>query len=231
MRPVNLIPADQRRARGSGKASGGAYLVIGVLAVLLALAVIYTLSSNELNASQSKAAQASAEADALEARAAQLGSFTNFASIKDQRLVSVAGTAATRFDWERLMHEVSRVMPQGSWLQTAQASVLGDTATATGAVSTTSVAGGPTSPSANFVGCTPQQSEVATLMVRLRQMHRVTDVKLNESAKEQGEAEASVGSCGRTYRFDVTVTFEPAASAPETPRGALRVPASLGGGQ
>ena len=43
--------------------------------------------------------------------AAALGSFTNFAAIKDQRLASVVTTAQTRFDWERLMREVSMIMP------------------------------------------------------------------------------------------------------------------------
>jgi Tfp pilus assembly protein PilN len=229
MKAVNLIPAEQRRAQASGKGAGGAYVVVGVLAVLLAMAVAFAMTQNKLNASQTKATEAKQEADALEARAAQLGSFTNFASIKDQRLASVAGAAATRFDWERLMREVSLVMPEGSWLQTAQASVLGDPS-AEAAAASAPAAAGPASPSANFVGCTRQQSEVATLMVRLRQMHRVTDVKLNESAREQGSTEASVDSCGRLFKFDVTVSFEPAAPVKEAPRGAVRVPASLGGG-
>jgi Tfp pilus assembly protein PilN len=229
MKAVNLIPSEQRRAQASGRGAGGAYVVVGVLAVLLAMAVAFAMTQNKLNASQTKATEAKQEADALEARAAQLGSFTNFASIKDQRLASVVGAAATRFDWERLMREVSLVMPEGSWLQTTQASVLGDQSAEAAAASAPAAAGS-ASPSANFVGCTRQQSEVATLMVRLRQMHRVTDVKLNESAREQGATEASVDSCGRLFKFDVTVSFEPAAPVKEAPRGAVRVPVSLGGG-
>ena len=37
-------------------------------------------------------------------------------------------------------------------------------------------------------------------------------------------------SCGPLYKFDVTVSFEPAAPVKEAPRGSVRVPASLGGG-
>jgi Tfp pilus assembly protein PilN len=229
MKPVNLIPSEQRRAKPSGKSSGAAYVVIGLLSVVLVMAVAYVLTTNKVNENQTQAAQAKQEADALEAQAAQMGSFTNFATIKEQRLVSVVSTAQTRFDWERLMREVSRIMPEGSWLKTTDASVLGSDDAA--AQATTGVAAvGPVNPSATFVGCTRKQSEVAALMVRMRQMHRVSDVELNASSQESSDAEASIDSCGRLYQFDVTVTFEPVAPTKEAPRGSVRVPASLGGG-
>jgi Tfp pilus assembly protein PilN len=229
VRAVNLIPSEQRRAKPSGKASGAAYVLVGVLTVFLVMAVAYVLTSNKVNENETKAAEAKQEADALEAQAAQLGSFTNFAAIKEQRLASVVTAAESRFDWERLMREVSLIMPEGSWLRTTDASVFGDpndaSASTTGAAATA-----PTGPSATFVGCTRKQSEVATLMVRMREMHRVTDVKLNQSAVELAEPEASIESCGPLYEFDVTVTFAPAAEVKEAPRGSLSVPASLGGG-
>jgi Tfp pilus assembly protein PilN len=229
MKAVNLIPAEQRRAKASGKSSGAGYVVVGLLSVLLAMAVVYVLTSNEVNENETKAAEAKQEADALEAQAAQMGSFTNFATIKEQRLASVVTTAQTRFDWERMMREVSRIMPEGSWLKTTKASVLGTEESA--AQASTGVAPtGPVSPAATFVGCTRKQSEVAALMVRMRQMHRVSDVELNASGQESADAEATIDSCGRLYQFDVTVTFEPVAPAKEAPRGSVRVPVSLGGG-
>ncbi len=126
MKAVNLIPSDQRRAKASGEMSGGAYGVLGVLAVLLVMAVAYVMSTNSVNDNKSKAAEARQEADAAEAKTKQLGSFTDFASIKDQRLAAVTAAAQTRFDWERLMRELSRVMPNGSWVSTTTASVTGE---------------------------------------------------------------------------------------------------------
>ena len=228
MRAVNLIPSEQRRAKPTGKASGAAYIVVGVLAVFLVMAVAYVLTSNTVNENETKAAEAKQEADALEAQAAALGSFTNFATIKDQRLASVVTTAQTRFDWERLMREVSMIMPEGSWLRTTSASVLGEESPT--ADPAASAAGGVLNPTATFVGCTKKQSEVATLMVRMGHLHRATDVKLNQSAVETADGEASIDSCGSLYQFDVTVSFEPVAPAKEAPRGSVRVPASLGGG-
>jgi hypothetical protein len=232
MKAVNLVPTEHRRAKASGERSGGGYVVLGVLTVLLALAVAYVMTSNSVNTNTTKAEKAKQEADVLEAQASELDSFTDFAAIKDQRLAAVKTAAGTRFDWERLMRELSRVMPDGSWLQTTEASVKGDPSE-TGAVPASAnpaeVATGPVEPSATFVGCTPKQSEVAKILVRLRSMHRVTDVELNESLKEQGVQDVTVDSCGPLYKFDVTVTFAPADEA-EAPRGTDRVPASLGGG-
>ncbi len=228
MRAVNLIPTEQRRAKATGKASGSAYAIVGVLAVVLVMAVAYVLTSNKVNENETKATDAKQQADALEAQAAALGSFTNFAAIKDQRLASVVTTAQTRFDWERLMREVSMLMPEGSWLRTTTASVVGE-ASATGEPAA-ATAGAALNPTATFVGCTKKQSEVATLMVRMGHLYRATDVKLNQSAQEAADGEASIESCGPLYQFDVTVSFEPVAPAKEAPRGSLRVPASLGGG-
>jgi Tfp pilus assembly protein PilN len=226
VKAVNLIPSEQRRARATGGRQGGGYVVLGVLGVLLVMAVAYVLTANSVNDKTTQAKKAQREAEALEAQASQLDSFTDFASIKEQRLAAVVAAAKTRFDWERLMRELSRVMPAGSWLQTTQASVLGEPDTA---VLPADPAAAPTGPSATFVGCTPRQSEVAKILVRLRSLHRVVDVELNESLREQGVKDVTVDSCGPLYKFDVTVTFAPAAEA-EAPKGSDSVPASLGGG-
>jgi Tfp pilus assembly protein PilN len=232
MKPVNLVPQDQRRrtpSEGSGK---GAHAVLGILAVLLAMAVVYVLTANSITEKESQAEQARIEADQLEAQAATKGSFTDFAEIAQTRAASVASVASTRFDWERLMRELSRVMPAGSWLTSASASVTGATdpaaSTTTPADPATAGAG---APSANLVGCTPKHSDVARMMVRLRQLHRVVDVELTQSSREDAAgAAAAIDSCGRNTSFDLTLTFSPTSPVADAPRGETRVPASLGGG-
>jgi Tfp pilus assembly protein PilN len=229
MKAVNLIPSDQRRATASGNQSGGGYVVLGVLAVLLVMAVAYVLTSNSVNEKTTQAEEAGQQADVLEAQATQLDSYTDFASIKEQRMAAVMTAAQTRFDWERLMRELARVMPQGSWLQTTQASVTGDPAATATPAAAAAAETAPPGPQATFVGCTPKQSEVAKILVRLRAMHRVTDVELNESLREQAVTDVTVDSCGSFYKFDVTVTFAPLA-VEEAPEGSKSVPTSLGGG-
>ena len=232
MRPVNLIPQEQRRRtprEGSGR---GAHAVLGVLAVLLAMAVVYVLTANSITEKESQAEEARIEAEQLEAQAANKESFTDFAEIAQTRAASVAAVASTRFDWERLMRELSRVMPAGSWLTSASASVSGDPSVAespTAPAAAPTAAGG--SPSAALTGCTPKHSDVAKMMVRLRQLHRVVDVELTQSSRaEPGAESAAIDGCGPNTSFDLTFTFSPTAAVADAPRGATRVPASLGGG-
>jgi Tfp pilus assembly protein PilN len=232
VKPVNLVPQDQRRrvaAEGDGKS---APIVLGVLALLLALVVVYVMTSNSVTEKKSDAAAASAEADQLEARAGQQASYTDFAQIAVTRTQSVADVAAKRFDWERFMRELALVMPEGSWLQSADASVTGDP-TSGGAASTLPAdpsATATVAPAANLVGCTPDQDDVARMMVRLRQLYRVDDVLLNESSLGENEEEATVVNCGPLYTFNLTVKFTAAEPSKEAPRGTRGVPASLGGG-
>ena len=228
MRPVNLVPQDQRRRPAGEGAGKGAYIVCGVLALVLAMVAAYVLTSNNVTEQENQAAAVRAEADRLEAEVAAQANYTDFADIAQQRLTSVTGVAETRFDWERLMREVSRVMPEGSWLQATDASVTGDPNSTT--VAPTGAVAAPAGPYASFVGCTPDQSDVAQIMVRLRQLHRVEDVKLKESSQEAVDGDATVDNCGALYKFDVAVTFVPTEPLSEAPRGSERVPASLGGG-
>jgi Tfp pilus assembly protein PilN len=228
MRPVNLLPQEQRsRAprEGTGKM---AYATLGVLGVLLAMVVAYVLSANSVTERENDTETARVEADRLEAEAASKGDYTDFAQIAQTRMNSVAGVAASRFDWERLMRELSRVMPEGSWLHATDASVSGDAESDSGSAAAPDAA--PSGPSANLVGCTPKQSDVARMMVRLGQMHRVEDVELTESVQENPKEDPTFDNCGSHFRFDLTVKFSAAPPAKEAPRGATRVPASLGGG-
>jgi hypothetical protein len=241
MKPVNLLPQEARRAQASGERSGSAYVIVGVLGALLLMLVGYVLVSNQVTSKANDAASAEAKATALESQAAQKNAFTDFATIKDQRLLSVSSIASTRFDWERFMRELARVMPARTWIQTADASTTGDTTSSgTGAAPTpgspaaTAAATATTaaSPTANLVGCVPGQQDTATMMVRLRQLFRVSDVELQESVRETsgGTAKTTIDNCGAFYKFNITITFSPTPPAKEAPRGATRVPASLGGG-
>ncbi len=220
MKPVNLLPESQRRRRPAGDGKN-AYVLIGVLALLVVMIGAYVVTANQVTTRSDEAAVAAAEADRLEAEAARLGSFGSFAQIKATRVASVRALATQRFDWERLMRELARVLPAGGWLQTASATVVAD--------SDDDAAVAAAGPSATLGGCLPRQTDVADLMLRLRRMHRVEDVTLTESALEDAKAAPTVESCGSYYKFDVSVAFS-ATLPDEAPDGDRRVPASLGGG-
>jgi Tfp pilus assembly protein PilN len=230
VKPVNLIPQDQRRRTPSESGGKSAPIAIGVLAVLLAMVVGYVLTSNTITERKDKTAAASAEADRLEAQAGQDSDYTGFAKIAETRTASVSDVATQRFDWERFMRELAHIMPDDSWLQSADASVTGDPTTSGSTVSGPTTTPTASQPSANLIGCTPGQDDVADMMVRLGQLHRVDDVQLNESTAGDKDQEVSLGNCGDMYTFNLTVKFTATEPSREAPEGTNRVPASLGGG-
>jgi len=219
MRPVNLLPHEHRAHVAGGK-PGSAYVLVGILALLLAAAALYVVTSNQVNSRKEQALQAKQEADRTEAEVARLGGFGNFAQIAATRKAAVSVLAGGRFDWERFMRELSRVLPSDVWLTAADATV------APGAGGSSDE---DSEPGGKLEGCAKRQSDVARLMVRLRDLHRVHDVTLQESTRGESDSSGS-GGCGRYYSFKVTAVFE--VTQPEAPSGERRnVPASLGGGQ
>jgi Tfp pilus assembly protein PilN len=233
MRPVNLLPEQHRPHRGGGM-SGSAYVLVGLLGVLLIGLVAYVLTTNQLNDHKAAAADAKRDARQAEARLATLGQYGDFAKVAKSRKASVAQLAQGRFDWERFLRETAHVLPADAWLTSVDAALV-----ATDASSNASSGAGDSEgkPGAELVGCAKRQSDVATLMVRLRKLHRVNDVTLAESSRDMsssgaGSTASSGGSdgCGRYYSFTVKAVFELAPELPSATRGPSAVPARLGGG-
>jgi Tfp pilus assembly protein PilN len=237
VRPINLIPESERPARATGSKSGSAYVVLGALAGLLVLVVLYVLTANQVNTRKQQTVEAKQEAAEAEARAGALNGFGNFSKVKVTRTASVRALAGGRFDWERLLRELAHVLPEQTFLSEMDASVAAQEGEDSGAEAVTlgATSGGPR---AKLKGCARGQADVAKLMVRLGQMHDVEDVGLTQSTSGDSEAEnsggtgssAGGGGCGRLYEFELVVAFKPAAPAADGPESRERVPARLGGG-
>ena len=76
MKAVNLLPRDGRH-RPAGEAAGkSAYIVCGVLALVLAMVAAYVLTANNVTERKNEAAAAGAEADRLEAEIAAQANYT-----------------------------------------------------------------------------------------------------------------------------------------------------------
>ena len=92
MKAVNLIPTEQRRARPPASAPAAPTSWSACSRRCSSWSVAYVLTSNNVTERENEAAAAKAEANQLEAKAAQSGAFTNFAQIKQTRLASVAAS-------------------------------------------------------------------------------------------------------------------------------------------
>ena len=237
MRPVNLLPASERALRPASTSKHASYIVLGVLGGLLLVVLTVVVTQNQINSRTSQIAEVKRETEQAQARAAALGSFGQFASIKETRVASVTQLAKARFDWERLMRELALVLPEDTWITSASASATGAPEGGAAAASPTGTTSVSTTPTVNLVGCAPSQTVVAEVMVRLRNLHRAQDVQLTESARPDLEAGAvaaeptGTGSeCGDRYQFNTTVTFAPATDVAADDEQGDDVPASLGGG-
>ena len=238
MKPVNLLPAGDRARRRVAAVPNGSYMVLGVLALLLVAAVAYVSTTNGINSKTQDVAKAKQETTEAQARIQRLGAFGDFSQIKATRLASVTDLATARFDWERLMRELALVLPDETFITGAEASATG----VLDAGDPTATGGAPAGPTLNLLGCAKSQTDVAKVMVRLRNLHRAVDVTLAESGEpEVAEAPSGGGvvdqaagvtdGCGADFKFDVTVVFSP-AEAPVTGEDPKddSVPANLGGG-
>jgi hypothetical protein len=230
MRAVNLIPSDQRAGGGSvtGDSEGGAFLVIGLLAGIAVLALMYGIASHQVSSRQGEVASVTAEAQATQARAAELAPYVSFKGLYQARLQAVSLLAGSRFDWAHAFHEIGRVLPADASLSTIHGTI--GSATSTGTV-TTSSSGTPASatvasatppgavPSFSLAGCATSQSEVAEVLQRLRLINGVSAVNLQSSTKAtSGGGGGAGGTCPEgDPAFAAQVTFSPLPTPAEAP--------------
>jgi Tfp pilus assembly protein PilN len=235
MRAVNLLPEKHRPRQATGGKSGSSYVLLGILGAFVVAVLVYVLTLNSINGAKTDIAQAKAETARATAEAEALGAYGDFAAVKKQRETAVRQLAQSRVDWERLVRELAHVLPEGVWIQSAEAAESG--AAVEGGAPDPAAA---SSPTLTIAGCAVDQHQVADTLVRLRTVQGAEDVKLDHSAQgddpeggtSSGGSNAATGDCGLTdgkpnysFQANVTLTAQVPAEEPGT------VPARLGGGQ
>jgi Tfp pilus assembly protein PilN len=256
MRAVNLIPADQRTGAsvGAGRSQGGAYAVLGVVAGLALLALLYGIAAHQVSSRKGKLQTLEAQVQQAQASSTQLAPYTSFQTLREERTKAVNQLVNSRFDWAHAFHEFGRVLPANVSLS----SISGAIAAATGAAgaSTANSSSGPSSsggvqtatpssssgtvasstppgsvPTFTVTGCAINQSTVALTLERLRLMDGVSAVSLQSSTKSGGGGGGSGagGSCPARYpAFTTQVKFEALPTA-TTVVGAAKTAKPSGG--
>jgi Tfp pilus assembly protein PilN len=239
MKAVNLIPDEQRRGAGgsSGRSGGVAYAIVGVLAGLVAIVAMYTLSSNDVASRKSQLAATEAQVVASQHTNDQLQAYTSFAALSQSRTDTIKAIVSTRFDWAHALREIPRVLPKDVWFETMAGTVSPTTSAGGGGV------GLPGEPAIEVTACTTSQDEVARVITALQRIDGVDQVNLTKSEKSDS-ANTSAGSCTvkTSYpAFDITVSFKlptdpavaptattPAANSPASALGTEAPAASTG---
>jgi len=214
MRPVNLIPLEQRHGSQSPLRTGPLpYIVLGALVALLVGVALLVVTSNEISERKSEIVTLKQEDRLAQKKAERLASYVQLAQLRQQRTETVSALADSRFDWERVMRELSKVLPSDVWLTTLGASASPEAAVGSGSGSSNESGSGLRSsiagPALEIGGCAKGQDGVAGFVTALKEIDGVTRVGVEssslpskESSAESGEgSEGGGGTDCRTRKF------------------------------
>jgi Tfp pilus assembly protein PilN len=223
VRPVNLIPAEERRGEQAPLRSGPlAYILLAALVALLAGVTALVLTNNQITEREGEVAELEVEDAKAKAKAERLAAYTEFRTLSEQRVVTVASLADSRFDWERVMRELALVLPNDAWL-------VGLTATASpeaaggggGAGGDSGLRASAPGPALELTGCAKGQEAVAGFVTALKDIDGVTRVGVASSELPAKKEDDSAGGGGaesgdecRTRefiaKFEIVVSFDAA---------------------
>ena len=118
MRPVNLIPPEERQRRARRRCERPARLHRRRRPRRRAARRHRCSSStdNQISDSKAEVAQLKREDAAAEAKRSELAAYTQFHDVREQRVATVTSLADSRFDWERVMRELALILPDDVWL-------------------------------------------------------------------------------------------------------------------
>ncbi|HWO83354.1 MAG TPA: hypothetical protein VNM38_06150 [Solirubrobacterales bacterium] len=229
MRPVNLIPPDQRRGEQAPLRTGAlVYLVVGVFVAALVGVTSLVLIGNKITERKGEVVELHRENAAAQRKAARLASYTQFSALSEQRVETVRSLAESRFDWERVMRELALVLPDDVWLINLNATAVPGVDIEGGTTGASSLRSQVNGPALELKGCAVGQQAVARFVTVLKDIDGVTRVgmKSSELPGEGGGAGTSSGSDAgedssdcrtRHYitQFEMAVAFD-AAPIPVT---------------
>lgn len=234
MRPVNLIPSEDRP--GSRRPMRGgpiAYILVGALVLALLGVTALVVTGNQISHLNEEIVKVEGEVATTEAKASALDAYTQFHSVREQRVATVTSLADSRFDWERVMRELALVLPGDVWLTNLTATA-NPQVTPDGAATVALRASVP-GPALALVGCARSQDAVAGFVQALKDIDGVTRVGVQGSSLG-GASAAGSDSAGATTcqtrdfiaQFQMVVAFDaaPVASAATATEAAAPVPAS-----
>ncbi len=228
MRPINLIPPEDRRGEQAPLRTGPLpYVLLAGLVALLVGVTALVLVGNKISASEDEVAKLKAEDSAAAAKAQRLAAYTQFRSMSEQRVATVSSLADSRFDWERVMRELALVLPGDTWLTGLTGSAGGETEGGGGGGS--GLGASALGPTLELSGCSAGQEAVAGFVTALKDIDGVTRVGVQSSElpdKASGQAGSGGGDSSDECRtrefiakFEIVVAFDaaPVPSAEAAP--------------
>ncbi|MFL5963818.1 MAG: PilN domain-containing protein [Gaiellaceae bacterium] len=188
MRAVNLLPRDNA---AQGRKVPPLPVLVGCVGTVLVAAVIAVLflSASAGTAKKQRALDRSqAEYAAMPTPAAASPAVAQLPQQRQTRITALATALGQRVAWDRLLREVSQVVPSDVWLLTLNA-----LAPALNPALTTTAAAAALPQGFTVTGCTYSQDSVARFLARLSLVPDLEGVTLGKSASSG--AGAGGGNC------------------------------------
>ena len=215
MRAVNLLPRDAERVRSKGTRTP-LLVAAGAAAAVTAAAVVLSLSASGAAGDRRGELAAVEQAIALVPSAGQPAvSQAVLVQERTDRVAALAAALSTRIPFDRLLHELSLVLPEDAWLTgiTASAPVSAAPTGTPGArpVAATSTQG------VTIQGATYSHGSVARVLARLSVIPSLENVRLSASARVEPQADASGGEAQtskKKKKQKTVVTFAVSATLP-----------------
>lgn len=185
MRAVNLLPREPKRRRKPSVVVQLAILAPFVVAGLLTAG--YLLASTQVGNRKSELAALRDELAALPQPPPQPQTNPMLAVQREQRVAALSTALQRRLAWDRILRQVSAVLPDDVWLTALSATGPAPTSAAPAATTTTSpdstAAAPATAGPLSITGYTYSPEGVARLLSRLAVVPSLQGVQLAQSAR------------------------------------------------
>jgi hypothetical protein len=225
VRAINLIPAEQRRGAGglAGRTGGVVYVIMGGLAVLVALGALYAFAVHHVATRKTTLAGVSAETAAVSAQASSLQQYVQYQTLTQQNIGAVAAVAGQRFDWSRAMQQIALALGPTVTI----GSLSGNASPGAGATGSVGAANAADSASFTLSGCATTQLVVADLITRFRELKDVSGVTISSYSKSSGTSlkpskAVAYSPCSNEVSWSMSFSYNPGYGlpSPKLPSGA-----------
>ena len=199
MRAVNLLPREEPRRRKMRMTMGMQLALVAPFVVASIVVAGYLLASSKVNDNRATLTALQQDLAALPPPTQEPQTNAQLALQKSQRISALASALQSRLAWDRILSEISSVLPEDVWLTAlsaqspaaaAPAPAPAPTDTSTDSTDTTTTettpapapTGPPTAP-LNLAGYTYSQEGVARFLSRLQVIPELQGVKLVSSTQ------------------------------------------------
>lgn len=201
MRAVNLLPRDEKRARLEGTRTPLLVVAGGVAAVTTAAVLLVVSTSGTADQRRAELAEVEAATVRLPKEPDPAVSQDALLQERTNRIAALSAALSTRVSFDRLLREISLVLPEDAWLTGFRAATSASLSTTTGSPGT------PTPPPSSsgldgvtMQGATYSHDSVARVFARLTTVPSLENIRLTASARVELQPAQSSAAGGQTAK-------------------------------